>query len=142
MPRANIYFAHPFITRGSIEEKEILEELELRRLMVYEPFKKEEEILKSYNVDDYYTRPYWELARRIWTQDLGRIKKSDIMLAWLPEKSIGTAMEIAVAYEYDKFIQIISPIKHPSYAIYADQLFESITDWKNYKVYKWENYKK
>jgi nucleoside 2-deoxyribosyltransferase len=139
------YFAHPFETRGSPEEKEILEELESRRLNVHEPFTEEDCILKKYGKTHYYMdgKPiYFELAREIWTKDLGAIKNSDIVVAYLPNRQIGTSMEVAVAYEYKKFIQIISPIKHPSFAVYADQLFETIADWKRYKEVKWVNYGK
>jgi len=136
------YFAHPDDTRGTPEEKEIIEELRSRRLNVHEPFKREDYILAKYGVKEYYEGPiYFELAREIWTKDMGAVKNSDMILAYLPYPSTGTAMELAIAYECGKFIQIISPTKHPSYAVYADQLFESIEDWKYHRKYKWVNYK-
>jgi len=137
------YFAHPYTTKGTSEEKEIIEELKSRRLDLYEPFTSEGKLLEKYGVKEYYTGPiYYEMAREIWTKDIGAVKKSDIIVAYLPHPSMGTAMEIATAYEFKKFIQIISPMKHPSFSIYADQLFESIQAWKNHKQYKWINYER
>lgn len=142
MPRAKVYYAHPYKTRGTHIEERIIDELKSRRLIIHEPFTKEAEVLSKYGVEEYYERPYFELARDIWTKDRGRVIKSDIIVAHIPDdiQAIGTAMEVAIAYEFGKFIQIISPMKHPSFALYADQLFETVEDWERKRIYKWENY--
>ncbi|MHA1795243.1 MAG: hypothetical protein ACTSUK_03965 [Promethearchaeota archaeon] len=138
------YFAHPYYTIGTYGEKRIKEELKSRRLEVIDPFEKEQKLLKEFAVEEYYTGPqYYELARKMWTKDMGYVKTCDIVVAWIPDyRALGTAMEIAIAYEAGKFIQIISPLKHPSYAVYADQYFLTIADWVSYREYKWEKFKK
>lgn len=137
-----VYFAHPYNTVGSDGEREIIEELKSRQVSIFNPFKEEGDVLEKYGKEEYYKGPtYWQLARDIWTKDLGAVKKCDILLAWLPNKEgIGTSAEIATAYEYKKFIQIISPYRHPSFSVYADQYFLSIRKWKRRILYKWEEY--
>ena len=123
------YFAHPF-SKNEVESKERIEaELKSRQLIVIDPFDDEQKIMDAFGVESYWGNESWELARRIWTKDL----------AWIPDYNvIGTAMEIAYAYEKNKFIQIISPIHHPSFAVYADQYFENIPDFCNHREYKWK----
>lgn len=144
MPRMRCYFAHPYKSRYSKEEILILEELKHRRLEVYEPFRGEGKILQKYGKTEYYTGPiYGELAREIWTKDRGAVLKSDMLLAYIPDEyeSRGTMAELAIAYEHKKFIQIISPLKHPSFSVYAyDELYETIDDWIRHKRYKWEKF--
>jgi hypothetical protein len=155
MPRLRCYFAHPYHYKDTPEKYKIIKELISRRLKILDPFEKEKEVLKEFGVDDYYLGETYELARRIWTQDLGLISSAQVLLAWIPsiddlflEKkamyhTLGTAMEVAEAYNKGKFIQIISPIHHPSFAVYADehQYFESIDNWIWHRDYKWRRYK-
>ena len=155
------YFAHPYETRFTPEEKEIIEEIKSRRLELIEPFAEEDNLLKKYGVKEYYSRPYYELGREMWTKDLGKVRSSDILIAYMPEDvhAKGTMAEVVTAYEWNQFkiwmgkqgipykdslifIQIISPMKHPSFTVYPDQLFETIGDWKNHRQFRWLNYRK
>lgn len=141
--RIRCYFAHPFKYKDTKEKMDVVLELLSRHLKIIDPFKEEQEILDDFEVDNYYGNEYYELARRIWTKDLGQISSCRIMIAWIPTyEIIGTAMEIAYAYEHNKFIQIISPIHHPSFAVYADQYFESISDFIKRREYVWKRFKK
>lgn len=141
--KMQVYFAHPYSSVDMLEKNMIIEELKLRNLKVHNPFDGEEKILKKYGVNDYYENPNWEMAREIWTKDIKAIVKSNLLVAWLPIGAcgMGTAQEVVIAYNFNKFIQIISPILHPSFAVYADQLFISIKDFINQSEYKWKNYK-
>lgn len=154
--RIRCYFAHPLKFKDSKEKMDIVLELLSRHLKIIDPFKDEQEILDDFGVDRYYGNEYWELARRIFTKDLGQISSCRILVAWVPVNTgyesfdtknvpyevIGTTEEIAYAYEHNKFIQIISPIKHPSFAVYADQYFETIDDFIRRREYKWKRYEK
>ena len=140
--RIRCYLAHPFKFKDSKEKMDIVKELLSRHVKIVDPFKEEQEILDDFGVDSYYGNESWELARRIWTKDLGQISSCRIVVAWMPTyEMIGTASEVAYAYEHNKYIQIISPIKHPSFALYADQYFESIDDFIKRREYKWKRYK-
>lgn len=155
MPRLRAYFAHPYHYKDTAGKYRIIEEMISRRLKILDPFEKEQEVLERFGVKEYYGDESFELARTIWTQDLGLISSAQIVVAWIPSLSdirnskkityhtIGTCMEIAYAYEKGKFIQIISPIHHPSFAVYADehQYFETIDGWIWHKDYKWKRHK-
>lgn len=127
-----------------------------RRLKILDPFVIEQEILKKYGVKNYYEGETYELARAVWTQDLKAISSAQIVVAWIPGidevflskrsqyHTIGVGAELDYAYGKGKFIQIISPIHHPAFAVYADehQYFETIDDWIWHKGYKWRKHKK
>lgn len=138
------YFAHPYHSRKSPKIDKIKEELRFRQVEVYDPFLEEEEILARYDKKEYYEgKIYWQLARDIWTKDIGSLKKCQFVLGWIPDRNcIGTAAEIATAYDFKKFIQIISPLRHPMFSVYADQYFLSVDEWIRRHEYIWETYKK
>lgn len=154
MPRLKAYLSHPYHYKDTEDKYIILEEMNYRRLEVIDPFEQEKSILEEFGVKDYWEGETYELARRIWTKDLQAISNSHVVVAWIPSleelrksenityHTIGTAMEICYAYEKKKFIQIISPIHHPSFSVYADQYFESIDDFIRRREYRWARYKK
>lgn len=130
------YFAHPGRTKGSKEEAEIIEELKARRIIVYNPFddmiQKRKEFLEDYD---------YKLARRIWINDFKLLVEADMVLAYQPVGTAGTGAEIVWAYIHHKFIQIISPIRHPLFAYVltgGNQMFETIEEWKNHKQMRWD----
>ena len=142
-----VYFAHPYSYREDPLKEKLKEELKFRLIKMYDPFEDEDKILQKYGLNikskGYYTHPYYKLAREIWFKDLHMLYKLDFLIAWLPDyKAIGTSMEIVEAYRKDKYIQIISPIIHPSFAVYANQFFLSIDDYIRRKQYKWMEFKK
>lgn len=134
------YFAHPEKLKDSQEKYQIYAELCSRQINVIDPFKEEQHILDEFGVDRYYGNECWELARRLWTNDLGAIKSCKILVAWVPtyESALGTMSEIDYAYINGSFIQVISPILHPSFAVYADQLFQTIDDFIYRREYRWK----
>ena len=49
------YFAHPYESIGTPEEKEIIDELKSRRVIVINPFDGEDKMMQEkYGVDNYY----------------------------------------------------------------------------------------
>jgi len=156
MSKLRCYFAHPYHYKDTDDKYRIIEEMISRRFEILDPFKEEKKTLEKFGVTDYFSGESYELARAIWTQCLGLISSAQIVVAWIPSidelflskkamyHTIGTAEEIAYAYEKGKFIQIISPIHHPSFAVYASdkQYFETIHEWTWHKHYIWRKYKK
>ncbi len=53
-----------------------------------------------------------EEATRIFNYHLEVIKTSDIIIAYVPEASMGTAIEIFHASSHGKYVVTISPLKH------------------------------
>jgi len=64
------------------------------------------------------------------------------LIAWIPEKTIGVPAEVVEAYHKNKYIQIISPIIHPSFAVYGNQMYLSIDDYIKRRQYKWMVFEK
>jgi hypothetical protein len=130
------YFAHPGRTKDTREEADIIKELESRRVIVHNPFEENIVVRKEF----LESRPY-KLARKIWINDFKAVVDSDMLLAYQPVGTAGTGAEIIWAYIHHKFIQIISPIKHPLFAYVLtgpNQQFESIEDWKHHKRMVWD----
>lgn len=138
------YFAHPWDTRGSEEEKRIIKALEDRRVEVCNPFDGEEGLWAKYNRKAYYPNPPYKLGREIWILDLHRVKMCDMLVAYLPHTAMCTAVELAEAYRLEKFIQVISPMKHPLIAYVLDrdgksQLFKTVEQFEKLKPQRWDN---
>lgn len=142
--RYKCYFAHPWESRGSPEEAEIIEELKLRLVDVVNPFDNEDEIWTRYGRTGYYPDPPYKLGREIWIKDLKSITECDMFLVYVPEgKRLtgGCGYELAKAYDQHKFIQIISMSRHPAFAYVltgTNQMFENIKDWKKYYKLRWK----
>jgi len=139
------YFAHPYESRDSPEEAEIIEELEFRRIEVINPFDGEDEMmLKKYGRTKYYPDPPYKLAREIWIKDERQVAEADMILVYVPEGtrlSGGCGIEMRKAYDWGKLIQIISASKHPAFAYVltgANRQFETIKDWKVFKEMRWD----
>ena len=154
--KVKCYFAHPWSRHNSNGEKRIMSILRSRGVEVINPFDGEDEVLQKYGIEknSYYYKPIYKLAREIWIKDLKQIESCDMLLVWLPEKSIGTPQEISYAYHVVNrlrkrdgkppiFIQIISSIKHPSFAYYltgGNQYFSSISAFEHLKPERWEDH--
>ena len=136
------YFSHPYEKRHSKKKYRIKKVLEERGVEVIDPFIGEFKILRKHNIEeDYYNNPKFKAAREMWIKDLKQVRECDMIVAWIPEPSIGCSAEIQYAYKKKKFIQIISPIKHPSFAYVltgANQQFESVKDFENLRIMRWE----
>lgn len=144
-----VYLAHPFAMRNHPDKWKIVDELKSRGLIVIDPFEREEKLVQSYGIEKYWDRPNWYLAREMWTKDLQAVFNSDFILAWIPTyEAIGTAKEMTYAYMLyeltDKmiFIQVISPLLHPAFAVEAHQQFLTVEDFIKRKPYRWEVIKK
>jgi len=140
------YLAHPYNCKDSEDKKKIMSILEERRVDVLDPFLAEGNLLKKYGAKEYYSGPYhqkdaqYKLGREIWINDLIRVRKCDMILAWLPYPSIGTAAELFEAFIRGKFIQIISPMKHPLFAYVTcggNQQFETVHDFDKLRKFRW-----
>ena len=139
------YFAHPYESRGTPEEAEIIEELKSRLVEVLNPFDGEDEMmLKKYGRTNYYPDPPYKMGREIWAKDLRQVAEADMILVYVPagvRLSGGCGIEMFHAYQLHKFIQIISISKHPAFAYVltgANQMFESIKDWKGNRKLRWD----
>ena len=139
-----VYFAHPLDLRFDEDKFRILDELKSRQLLVYDPYDEEEKIVHAYGQETYWDNPNWDLARELWTKDLKAINKSDFLLAWIPTyEAIGTSKEMTIAYLTRRmYVQVISPILHPSFAVEAHQLFTTIDDFVARKPHIWKKVKK
>lgn len=130
------YFAHPGRTKGSKEEAEIIEELESRRVIIYNPF---DDILNTR--ERFLENRTYKQARQIWINDFKHVVDCDMLLAYQPVGTAGTGAEILWAYIHHKFIQIISPIRHPLFAYVltkGNQFYDSIESWKNFRETRWD----
>ena len=137
-PKVKCYFAHPYESRDTQEEAEIIAELKSRHIEVINPFDDEDEMmLEKYGRTNYYPDPPYKLARDIWCKDLRQVSEADMFLVYVPDGqrlSGGCGYEMAEAYKQHKFIQIISSSRHPAFAYVltgSTQMFNSIKDWKN-----------
>ena len=131
------YFAHPSHTKNTKEEVEIIEELKARRIEVYNPF----DTQLHTNTKEWKKKLSYKQARKIWIKDFKAVSDSDMILAYQPVGTAGTGAEILWAYINHKFIQIISPIRHPLFAYVLtgpNQMFETIEDWKKYIKLVWD----
>lgn len=136
MVKYKCYFAHPGRTKDSKEEAEIIKELEARGCKVYNPFD-ENVIIREKFLE---SRPY-KLAREIWIHDFKLVVEADMLLAYQPVGTAGTGAEILWGFVHHKFLQIISPIKHPLFAfvlVGGNQMFETIEDWINHRQMRWD----
>jgi hypothetical protein len=141
MTKLKCYFAHPYTEKDTDEKFSIMNILKERGVEVTDPFEVEEDILAKYGVKEYYENPLYKLGRELWINDLKRIRTTDMILAWIPYPTIGVSKELQYAYLYKKFIQIISPIKHPSFAYvltHGNQQFEDIKAFDRMRVMRWD----
>ena len=53
-----------------------------------------------------------DLGRRVFLDHVDRAAASDVLLAYLPEASMGTAIEMWQAYQFGRTILTISPLEH------------------------------
>lgn len=139
------YFAHPYESQGRPEEAEIIEELKSRRVVVYNPFDGENEMmLKKYGRTNYYPDPPYKMGREIWAKDLRQVSEADMILVYVPEGerlSGGVGIEMFHAYQLHKFIQIVSSSRHPAFAYVltkGNQYYDSINSWKIFRQTRWE----
>lgn len=149
MPKKKVpykcYFAHPYESRDSPEEAEIIAELESRGCTVLNPFDGEDELmLEKYGRTNYYPDPPYKLGREIWMKDERQVSESDMILVYVPDGtrlSGGCGIEMRMAYLWHKFIQIISKSRHPAFAYVltgGNQMFDSIDNWKRNKQLRWK----
>ena len=139
------YFAHPYESRGTPEEAEIIEELKHRLVEVMNPFDGEDSMmLAKFGRTNYYPDPPYKMGREIWAKDLRQVSECDMILVYVPDGkrlSGGCGYELSKAYDQHKFIQIISKSRHPAFAYVltgANQMFESIKDWKGNRKLRWD----
>jgi len=138
------YFAHPFVRINHPEKFRIIKTLELRDVDVLDPFIGEEEINSKYGHTEYFhptITDRFKLGQEIWKNDIDRLTKCDMILAWLPVPSTGVAMELWEAFRQHKFIQIIAPNQHPAFAYIMkngrNQQFKDVNDFMTRRKMIW-----
>ena len=91
---------------------------------------------KHFNVLNPFERERGLTYRQIVQKDLELIRKSDLLVAWLPFPSVGTSMEILYAKSNGIPVYIItSELKsHPWIRFYANKIFETYEELENYLV--------
>lgn len=69
------------------------------------------------------------------------VKKADVIIAYMPEYTVGTCREIALAYEWKKPIYVVTPIRFPSYSLIgmATKIFSTFEGLKDYLYLIWKN---
>lgn len=113
-----VYFAHPYETWKTEKEQQILEMIRGRGWEPFNPFDKEDNLLKKYGVTCYYDDPQEELANDIVRIDLKNLRECDGLVAYFPRnfRGVGTIMEIMYAWLKQKYIVVImertSGIRH------------------------------
>jgi nucleoside 2-deoxyribosyltransferase len=150
MTKLKCYFAHPYKSRNTPEEERLIEIIENRNIEIIGPFKNEDDLLAKHGVKEYYEKhPPYKLARTIWINDLTEIRKADIVIFWIPFRSMGTGAELqyALGIQQKRFkenkpylIQIITKEVHPliAYALHSgNQLFRSIDDFDRIRQSDW-----
>ena len=129
------YFAHPYKTIGTIDEKVLLDEMEQQGWDVLNPFAHDPidavENIKSgvFSSED---------AASLVNNDLTHILECDIILAWIPEgiSAVGTICEMMfAATQGKKYVIVVHERLTPhSWVVhYADDLYLSIEDFINDK---------
>jgi len=146
MPKMKVYFAHPYLTYGTLSEDRIMSELRRRGFQVHNPFTDElhsdSDYLRRLR-DGEYTRCD---AQRLVENDTAAIHGADVMLAWLPENtpSIGTVMEIVYAGRAKKHVIVIQETGrdwiHPWIAYHANEVYLSIACWEAGIEYVYPDY--
>ncbi|MCP4651654.1 MAG: hypothetical protein GY853_16455 [PVC group bacterium] len=140
------YFAHGWRSKSHPDKQRILDILKERKVEVIDPFVGEDEMCAKYGEEDYYPNCNYKLGRAIWLKDLQHIRECDMVVAWIPEgvegRFMGTSYEMCYAFmQYPpKFMQIISPLKHPFFAYLisgGNQHFTSIEAFEKLRKEKW-----
>jgi len=140
MPKC--YFAHPYNHRNDRDKFQILKHIHKRMsLAVIDPFDGEDKLLKKHGVEEYYKNPLHDLGCEMWLKDLNQIHRCQYLVAWIPDyEALGTSAEISYAYALQRvYIIIISPILHPSFALYHREMYLSVSDFLNGRKFDWKN---
>jgi len=139
------YLAHSWRSRDHPDKQRIIDILKQRRVDVIDPFDGEEELCAKFGETDYYPNCNYKLGRAIWDKDMQQVRNCDVLIAWIPDdvegRFMGTSYEICYAHEHNKFIQIISPLKHPFFAFLVSkghQWYGSIESFERLRKEKWE----
>ena len=103
-----IYLAHPYSHRREAQQVQLA--LEAEGYLVVNPF--------NHTAEDIYLTQQWEtsftpaLNRRIASKDFEKIESCNLVVAYLPVKSIGTPMEIVYSYHAKKPVIVLTNDDH------------------------------
>jgi len=128
------YFAHPYDTIGTPDEKLLLDIMKEDGWNVLNPF---ENNPKDFGVIERIKSGWFTLkdARTLVTNDLLNIGRCDTILVWIPNSSqtVGTICEMVYAREYGLFVIAIHSTldsgPHAWVADHADLLYLTINDF-------------
>jgi len=134
-PKITIYFAHPYDTFGTKEEKEIEKILTERGFIVVNPFEEqhEKELNKKYEVNTYYDKSSLEFAKEIVNKDILLVNDCDAFFGWFPKgiTIIGAAIELTWAEKFKKKIYCLSYKPHPFLWVMSDVLYIDFEDFQH-----------
>ena len=73
-----------------------------------------------------------ELGRRVFFHHNGLCREVDVVIAFVPEASMGTAIEMWEAYQHGRVVISISPLKH-NWAVkfLSHELYASLEDFES-----------
>ena len=157
------YYAHPFSTKGSEGEKEIIKILKSRYIRITNPFDGEDDyIKKTFKVENYYPTTPFDAGVWIWDKCIRQINNSDLFLVWIPEQkeitgSLGhfkttargcyAELQYAVDLQTRRrkagipyLIQMITTDRHPiiAWALNrGNQIYNSINDFNRFREIQW-----
>jgi nucleoside 2-deoxyribosyltransferase len=113
MGKIKIYLAHPGTIKLKRKALKIQKILEQNDYIVYNPFTSGEGQVLSALWEKVPAERTMELSEQIIKADLDAIDNSDIVVAFIPEPSIGTSMEIFFAASLEIPVFIITELEHP-----------------------------
>ena len=143
MSSKRIYFAHSWSRWKTKQESQIIKILEDRGYIVHNPFDKEIELNKKYNINWYSDNPTKPHANDIYDIDFANLMECDAYFGWFSKNNhiIGTSIELAWAYYaellgYEQMeIIVLSFKKHPFNWRMCDKFYEGYNNFKQDKPF-------
>jgi len=134
-----VYISGPIYENQDQTYREIIKEfLEEQNIEYYDPWVAGTEIRKLFweaynklmdgkiNLTDYL-----KVSRKLVSNDLKNLDSCDTIVAYINKQTTGTAMEIMYAFLKKKTIIIINEwFPHPFHLVFADEIYDSIENWK------------
>ncbi len=124
-----VYFAHPYDTVGTVDEKRLLEEMTKRGWDVLNPFENnpDEEVIERIKSGHFIALDALILVEN----DLDNLNNCDTVLVWLPSSSssVGAICEMVYAFKAHKYEIVIHQrdcIVHPWVVYHADLMYKTV----------------
>jgi len=129
-----VYYAHPYVTRTTKGELDIIRISREKGYRIMNPFDGEDSILEEHGVKEYYGNVKRAVAKSFFDRDLELLRSCDSILGWVPKgigQPVGTNMELMYAWMKEKYVIIISEIPSPFFICIADEFYRTISDYES-----------